>query len=70
MILQMRVPGQSAHGDVAGALGDRLGAVPVLNMQGSMYIFPGVLAFLLLGKKAEAVLKGSAPQERAESGEP
>ncbi len=36
---------------LAGALGDRLGAVPLLNVQGSMYVLAGTLALLRLRGK-------------------
>ena len=46
---------------LAGLLGDRLGPVLLLNIQGSVYFLSGVLALLtlrrMLAKRAEALQK-------------
>ncbi len=35
---------------LAGALGDRLGVVPMLNIQGSVYVLSGILVIFVLGR--------------------
>ncbi len=41
---------------LAGALGDRLGALPLLNLQASLYVLVGVLALALLPKGVSQTL--------------
>jgi MFS family permease len=56
---------------VAGALGDRLGVLPVLNLQGSMYVLSGVIALIWLGTtKASAALKEHGATKQDEAAEP
>ncbi len=56
---------------VAGALGDRLGVLPVLNLQGSMYVLSGIIALIWLGTtKASAALKEHGATKQDEAPEP
>jgi MFS family permease len=48
---------------LAGALGDRLGVVTVLNIQGGGYVVAGMLALLLL-RRAGGALRAAAPDQR------
>ena len=52
---------------LAGALGDRLGVVPVLNVQGAGYVLSGVLALVLLAGANAAV---ASARERVSVGGP
>ena len=50
---------------VAGALGDHLGVVTVLNVQGAVYILAGILVLLALGGKTVSTEREQAASELA-----
>jgi MFS family permease len=51
---------------IGGLLGDRLGPIPVLNMQGGSYVVAGLLLLLLLGSQgARSAIAGTAVASNA-----
>lgn len=50
---------------IAGALGDHVGVVTVLNIQGGVYVLAGTLMVLLLGQQALAGRTQESPDARA-----